>query len=187
MSLVELPRDMSHAAVRRRLLNPPNAVRDRGIDLKRKRRVEPPPPPPPPPPDNVVDLALMRLIREAERIEKMLGNGYPLGFPIEQRLMPTVAVIQQIVAVFYKISVGDLWSQRRTADAVLPRHIAMYLAKTLTLRTLPDIGRRFGGRDHTTVLHAVRKITALLETDERLRDEVQLIIMRVRELLGEPP
>ena len=49
MSLVELPRDMSHAAVRRRLLNPPNAVRDRGIDLKRKRRVEPPPPPPPPP------------------------------------------------------------------------------------------------------------------------------------------
>ena len=56
---------------------------------------------------------------------------------------------------------------------VRPRQVAMYLAKTLTLRSLPEIGRRFGGRDHTTVLHAVRKIEALVAKDVSLSDEVR--------------
>ena len=64
--------------------------------------------------------------------------------------------IQRVVARQYNVSRSDLLSSRRTANVVRPRQVAMYLAKTLTLRSLPEIGRRFGGRDHTTVLHAVR-------------------------------
>ena len=56
-----------------------------------------------------------------------------------------------------------------------PRQIAMYLAKTLTLRSLPEIGRRFGGRDHTTVLHAVRKIENLVGNDNVLAEEIELL------------
>ena len=69
--------------------------------------------------------------------------------------------IQRAVARHYNVSRADMLSSRRTANVVRPRQIAMYLAKTLTLRSLPEIGRRFGGRDHTTVLHAVRKIENL--------------------------
>jgi chromosomal replication initiator protein len=64
-------------------------------------------------------------------------------------------------------------SSPRTANVVRPRQVAMYLAKTLTLRSLPEIGRRFGGRDHTTVLHAVRKIEALVAKDVSLSEEVE--------------
>ena len=80
--------------------------------------------------------------------------------------------IQRIVARQYNVSRSDLLSSRRTANVVRPRQVAMYLAKTLTLRSLPEIGRRFGGRDHTTVLHAVRKIEHLVGTDTSLADEV---------------
>src|SRR5205807_9619753 len=73
--------------------------------------------------------------------------------------------IQRIVARQYNVSRADLLSSRRTANVVRPRQVAMYLAKTLTLRSLPEIGRRFGGRDHTTVLHAVRKIENLVHND----------------------
>ncbi len=58
---------------------------------------------------------------------------------------------------------------------VRPRQIAMYLSKVLTLRSLPEIGRRFGGRDHTTVLHAVRKIEGLTGSDRTLQDELELL------------
>jgi chromosomal replication initiator protein len=81
--------------------------------------------------------------------------------------------IQRIVARQYNVSRADLLSSRRTANVVLPRQVAMYLAKTLTLRSLPEIGRRFGGRDHTTVLHAVRKIEGLLGNDSSLAGEVE--------------
>ena len=81
--------------------------------------------------------------------------------------------IQRVVARQYNVSRSDLLSSRRTANVVRPRQVAMYLAKTLTLRSLPEIGRRFGGRDHTTVLHAVRKIEALVTRDTALSDEVE--------------
>ena len=75
----------------------------------------------------------------------------------------------------YNVSRADLLSSRRTANVVRPRQIAMYLAKTLTLRSLPEIGRRFGGRDHTTVLHAVRKIENLVGNDNVLAEEIELL------------
>lgn len=73
----------------------------------------------------------------------------------------TVENIQKTVADFYKIKVADMHSKRRPANIAMPRQVAMYLAKELTQKSLPEIGEHFGGRDHTTVLHAVRKISDL--------------------------
>jgi chromosomal replication initiator protein len=83
--------------------------------------------------------------------------------------------IQKLVASHFNVSRGDILSARRTASVVRPRQIAMYLSKLLTPRSLPEIGRRFGGRDHTTVLHAVRKITGLVTTDGTLSEEIELL------------
>ena len=83
--------------------------------------------------------------------------------------------IQRIVAKHYQVSRADVLSSRRTQNVVRPRQVAMYLSKQLTLRSLPEIGRRFGGRDHTTVLHAVRKIDDLVKTDQALADEIELL------------
>jgi chromosomal replication initiator protein len=83
--------------------------------------------------------------------------------------------IQRVVARKYNVSRSDLLCSRRTANVVRPRQVAMYLAKILTLRSLPEIGRHFGGRDHTTVLHAVRKIEALRSTDTALAEEIEVL------------
>jgi len=77
----------------------------------------------------------------------------------------SVKDIQIAVSEFYGVLVSDMLAHRRTVDIVLPRHVAMYLTKKLTHRSLPEIGRLFGRRDHTTVLHACRKIEALCETN----------------------
>jgi chromosomal replication initiator protein len=89
--------------------------------------------------------------------------------------------IQRIVARHYNVSRSDLLSSRRTANVVRPRQVAMYLAKVLTLRSLPEIGRRFGGRDHTTVLHAVRKIEHLVGNDTSLAEEIELLKRQLQE------
>ena len=82
--------------------------------------------------------------------------------------------IQKLVASHYNVSRADILSSRRTATVVRPRQIAMYLSKALTPRSLPEIGRRFGGRDHTTVLHAVRKIENLCGAETTLAEELEL-------------
>jgi chromosomal replication initiator protein len=89
--------------------------------------------------------------------------------------------IQRVVARQYNVSRADLLSSRRTANVVRPRQVAMYLAKTLTLRSLPEIGRRFGGRDHTTVLHAVRKIENLVSKDVSLAEEIEVLKRQLQE------
>jgi chromosomal replication initiator protein len=89
--------------------------------------------------------------------------------------------IQRVVARQYNVSRADLLSSRRTANVVRPRQVAMYLAKTLTLRSLPEIGRRFGGRDHTTVLHAVRKIENLVNNDAALAEEIEILKRQLQE------
>ncbi|WP_322995794.1 chromosomal replication initiator protein DnaA [Castellaniella sp.] len=87
----------------------------------------------------------------------------------------TVENIQKTVADFYKIKVADMYSKRRPANIALPRQIAMYLAKELTQKSLPEIGDLFGGRDHTTVLHAVRKITDLRGKQTELNHELHVL------------
>jgi chromosomal replication initiator protein len=89
--------------------------------------------------------------------------------------------IQRTVARHFNVNRSDMLSSRRTANVVRPRQIAMYLAKTLTLRSLPEIGRRFGGRDHTTVLHAVRKIESLAGTDQTLAEELESLKRQLME------
>jgi len=89
--------------------------------------------------------------------------------------------IQKLVATHFNVSRADILSSRRSASVVKPRQIAMYLSKVLTLRSLPEIGRRFGGRDHTTVLHAVRKIETAVQADTTLRDDVELLKRMLQE------
>jgi chromosomal replication initiator protein len=89
--------------------------------------------------------------------------------------------IQRAVASHFKIGRLDLLSQRRTANVVRPRQIAMYLAKIMTSRSLPEIGRRFGNRDHTTVLHGVQRIEELIERDEGIADDVAAIKLSLAE------
>ncbi len=83
--------------------------------------------------------------------------------------------ILRIVSRHYKVPRNDLLSSRRSRDVVRPRQIAMYLAKSLTSRSLPEIGRRFGGRDHTTVLHSVRKVEQMIKDDGELAQEIELL------------
>ncbi|MEE9587447.1 MAG: helix-turn-helix domain-containing protein, partial [Hyphomicrobiaceae bacterium] len=81
--------------------------------------------------------------------------------------------IIKLVSKHFGVGRNDILSQRRHRSIVWPRQIGMYLAKQMTSRSLPEIGRRFGGRDHTTVLHAVRKVDGELKSDGRLRDEIE--------------
>ncbi len=81
--------------------------------------------------------------------------------------------ILKIVSRHFGVSKGDILSQRRHRSVVWPRQIGMYLAKQLTSRSLPEIGRRFGNRDHTTVLHAIRKIEGEITNSARLKDEIE--------------
>ncbi len=92
----------------------------------------------------------------------------------------TVDEIQKAVAEHYVLKQADLLSERRTRAVARPRQLAMYLAKHLTTRSYPDIGRRFGGRDHTTVLHAVRRIEALKAEDAAIAADVEAITRKLR-------
>jgi chromosomal replication initiator protein len=127
-----------------------------------------------------LDGAVNRLLAHASL------NGVPLSMETAERairdLVRTpepkkikIEDIQKLVASHFNVSRADILSSRRTATVVRPRQIAMYLSKLLTPRSLPEIGRRFGGRDHTTVLHAVRKITGLVTADGTLSEEIELL------------
>lgn len=87
--------------------------------------------------------------------------------------------IQQVVCEEYNISASCLLSQRRLPHYVEARQVAMYLCKQLTDRSFPEIGRRFGDRDHTTILHGIRKIERLLATDAALRARVDALAARL--------
>jgi len=105
------------------------------------------------------------------RIDELLGHLARSG---ESRRI-RIEEIQRVVARHYNVSKQDLLSNRRTRSIVRPRQVAMYLAKVMTPRSLPEIGRRFGGRDHTTVLHAVRKIEDMVGGDQKLAQELELL------------
>jgi chromosomal replication initiator protein len=79
--------------------------------------------------------------------------------------------IQKTVAEYYNIRLSDLSSKSRTRSVARPRQIAMALAKDLTSKSLPEIGRAFGGRDHTTVIHACKTVVKLIDTDEGLAED----------------
>ena len=91
----------------------------------------------------------------------------------------TISIIQDIVASYFNLRIEDLKSQRRTRNIAYPRQIAMYLSRKLTDMSLPKIGEEFGGRDHTTVIHAYEKISENLNTDESLQHTIEDITKKL--------
>lgn len=127
-------------------------------------------------------------VRELEgALKRVIANAHFTGKPISidlvrealkdllalQDRLVSIENIQRVVAEYYKIKVSDLLSKRRSRSVARPRQVAMQLAKELTNHSLPEIGDSFGGRDHTTVLHACRKIKELLDTDGDIREDVK--------------
>ena len=94
---------------------------------------------------------------------------------LQERLMP-IEQIQKVVAEYYKIRVSDILSSKRDRKITMPRHIAMAMSKDLTSHSLPSIGDAFGGRDHTTVLHACKKINALKTSSSSISNDYQNIL-----------
>ena len=132
-------------------------------------------------------------VRELEgALKRVMANAQFTGAPITldfaknalrdliavQEKLVTIENIQKTVAEYFKVRVADLLSKRRSRSIARPRQIAMSLAKELTNRSLPEIGDAFGGRDHTTVLHACRKIAELRQTDNKV-DEDYTNILRI--------
>jgi chromosomal replication initiator protein len=130
-------------------------------------------------------------VRELEgALKRVIANAHFTGRPISidlvrealkdllalQDRLVSVDNIQRVVAEYYKIKVSDLHSKRRSRSVARPRQVAMYLAKELTNHSLPEIGDVFGGRDHTTVLHACRKIKELLDSDADIREDVKNLL-----------
>lgn len=124
--------------------------------------------------------ALRRVIANAE----FKGQPITLEFAKEalrdlihsQDKLVTIDNIQRVVAEYYKIKVSELLSKRRNRSIVRPRQIAMALAKELTSRSLPEIGESFGGRDHTTVLHASRKVQELIELNPGIQEDYRNLL-----------
>ncbi len=87
----------------------------------------------------------------------------------------SIEAIQNRVAAHYGVRVAEMFSPRRARNIARPRQVAMYLAKNLTSLSYPEIGRQFGGRDHTTVMHAVRTVESLVNNDPAVSEDVQLL------------
>jgi len=87
----------------------------------------------------------------------------------------TIDQIQKKVAEHFNVKISDMHSARRSRTVARPRQIAMFLAKNLTTRSLPEIGRKFGGRDHTTVIHAIKKIQELVKNDSSLSEDIEIL------------
>ena len=109
--------------------------------------------------------------------EQVLSRLFPGGGDL---LDVTIARIQEVVADAFGLSVGELCGQRRSQDVTYPRHLAMYLSRELTDSSLPKIGKEFGGRDHTTVLHANAKITRMINEDRRVYNLVEDLTAKLK-------
>ena len=130
------------------------------LAVEKRPRLAAPPPIVPPPRELCPDLA----IQFAEAHAKLRRVGFGIG----SNGRPTVHGVKRVVAQSYGVSIAELDSMRRWVSITWPRQIAMHLASKLTGASLPHIGRRFGNRDHTTVLHAVRKVDAARQADRAL-------------------
>lgn len=146
-----------------------------------------------PVPENVVEFLAHKItsnIRELEgALNRVIAHAELIGRPITLEgthdvladllrsydRKVTLDDIQKKVCEHYGIKLADLNGARRSRNLARPRQIAMYLSKKLTTRSLPDIGRAFGGRDHTTVMHAVQKVEDLIRTDGMIADDIDLL------------
>ncbi len=121
-----------------------------------------------------------------ELARKVLDNLYPATRQLEDRRRRSVAEIQAAACEHFGLSSEELLSSARTARIAWPRQVAMYLARELTSESLPSIGRHFGGRDHTTVLHAWRRTTARIATDDASREAVEKLSNQLSSTHNQP-
>ncbi len=144
-------------------------------------------------PQPVLEFLAQRIVSNVRELEGALNRviayasfvGRPISLEMAQDVLRdllraserrvTIDEIQRRVAEYFNVKMGDMLSARRARSVARPRQIAMYLSKQLTTRSLPEIGRKFGGRDHTTVIHAVRKIEQLRDEDPALDEDVDLL------------
>ena len=144
-------------------------------------------------PDKVIEFLAHKITSNVRELEGALNRivahsqlvGRTISLEMTQEVLAdvlrsterriTIDEIQKKVAEHFNIRVSDMHSARRARVVARPRQVAMYLCKQLTPRSLPEIGRKFGGRDHTTVIHAVRKIEELSEYDPSFREDVDLL------------
>jgi chromosomal replication initiation ATPase DnaA len=101
------------------------------------------------------------------------SDAFPRPYPV------SIADIQRVAAMHFRIPVREMWSARRSREVARPRQVAMYLCRELTRFSLPAIGRRFGARDHTTVIHAIRQIDKLRLADGELDADVRALTARL--------
>jgi chromosomal replication initiator protein len=123
-------------------------------------------------------------------LRRLAANSRFLGIPITvdfakdalrdmlvaQDKQVSIENIQKAVAAHYKIRVNDLLSASRSRSVARPRQVAMALAKELTKHSLPEIGKAFGGRDHSTVIHAARKVAELREADALIEEDYKILL-----------
>ena len=145
----------NYSTIHQRLRNPPNAKVDNGIDLKRR------PSKPAPIPEPEI---------EQELPKKPIGPTWYFLKSEADKDEITILDVKRAICKRLGVSRNDLTTHCRSAQLVRPRHIAIYLCRVLTPRSFPYIGRHFGGRDHTSALHAFKKIEALRQTDKDLDD-----------------
>ena len=144
-------------------------------------------------PPKVLEFLAHKIVANIRELEGALNRivahstlvGRPIGLESAQEVLHdllrasdrrvTIEEIQKKVAEHFAIRLADMHSPRRARQVARPRQVAMYLAKQLTSRSLPEIGRKFGGRDHTTVMHAVRKIDELRAADAAFSEDVELL------------
>lgn len=112
-------------------------------------------------------------------LEQMKGE-----MPEESGVNPTISQIQEVVSRNYNVSVADLKDKSRSASKVLPRQVAIYLARSLTNRSLDEIGRSFGGRDHSTIVHAVNKIQDMVKSDPFISTYINKLEKEIRGVAG---
>src|SRR5690606_26440704 len=140
-------------------------------------------------PPGVLEFLAHRIVSNVRELEGALKRvvayasfvGRPITLDMSQEVLRdllrsndrkiTIEEIQRRVAEYYNVRLADMLSARRARAVARPRQVAMYLAKQLTSRSLPEIGRKFGGRDHTTVIHAVRKIDELCHLDSGIEED----------------
>ncbi len=149
-------------------------------------------------PARVIEFLASRITSNVRELEGALNRimhqagltGRPVSIEMAQEILKdvlraadrrvTIEEIQKVVVEHYGIRLADMSSSRRSRAIARPRQVAMYLAKILTPRSLPEIGKRFGNRDHTTVMHAVRQIEKLSAEDRALADDVEQLKRRLQ-------
>lgn len=149
-------------------------------------------------PERVLEFLAHKIVSNVRELEGALNRvvayadlvGRPVGLEMAEDVLSdllranerrvTIDDIQRRVAEYYNLRMADLLSARRARVVARPRQVAMYLSKQLTTRSLPEIGRKFGGRDHTTVMHAVKKIEELKACDMAIREDVDMLERMLR-------